>query len=99
MEDIIEVNSTTEKERPAGTKNHKPEIDQIIKKKKKKMDCLLGKYVEYVRTNLIGFEQEGVHKLIFQSIMKCDADTRKKRHVQQHGDNGIAAKKKMQKKK
>jgi actin-related protein len=29
------------------------------------------------KPNFIGFEQEGVHKLTFQSIMKCDVDIRK----------------------
>jgi actin beta/gamma 1 len=29
------------------------------------------------KPNLIGMEQEGVHKLTFQSIMKCDVDIRK----------------------
>jgi actin len=29
------------------------------------------------KPNLIGLEQEGVHKLTFQSIMKCDVDIRK----------------------
>jgi len=29
------------------------------------------------KPNFIGLEQEGVHKLTFQSIMKCDVDIRK----------------------
>jgi len=29
------------------------------------------------KPNLIGLEQEGIHKLAFQSIMKCDVDIRK----------------------
>jgi actin len=29
------------------------------------------------KTNFLGMEQEGVHKLLFKSIMKCDVDIRK----------------------
>ena len=29
------------------------------------------------KPNFIGLEQEGIHKLTFQSIMKCDVDIRK----------------------
>ncbi len=29
------------------------------------------------KPNFLGLEQEGIHKLTFQSIMKCDVDIRK----------------------